>query len=877
MLGWDRVGRQRKSTAFDASASVVVESGFNRASLEGIATLKNLPRSRPRLLATSVVALLVVVGGVVLVRGLVPLDGLTRRLETRFGRTPYAAVAEYRGVFPGRAGRSLGPATIVADSRGEGFQQLFWNVHHGVGMMDHDGHGMRNLDQFNLPPSFSRTEPFAALMAPYDIDRDGRSEVVAVAPRHDLQEWRLWVIDVDGQVVKGEAALPVGPDARRPDGVWDGAYYPVASFEMPGLPHPAVLLVCIVLHDVDGRGVLAVDPVAGDVLWRFDMACAPSPWQTQIVDLDGDGISEIVLAGASPHNLKGELINHASDDSTRVFVLENRGELRWQRALGGANDVANISVIALDAVGTPGIVTTAADPHGRGGRLSVWSANGDLLFDDAERSRRPYYVAAIPPDGDEPWVVAVLNNDYWLETYCWVGHELEPVAGRRVAGWSRIADVVPAVTGPSSRQLLVAEPDRVCVLDARLRLLATMPTEVDQLKAKPIVWQARPDLRYLILPGASAFAYTFEPQPLVPGWVLATAAGAVLAVVVAVYRRLDTRRRAARRSGIETDPALVRMMRREMLGLLEKGGHEKIGVLKSLRRLIWHLEADAVSTLPGDEAGGGQGATRAASPLGQRASAALVTFRHEALPLLREVLSLAHRTQVAPHVAATVAEILDEAESLLADDSLARRHLDDLLTAAKRLDREAEAALQRLRRTVEETFRSSLSQAVIRVLDAQAEALREAGVLVEIAGGESQDGAPWVHVDPADLEFIVDNLIGNAIRAMAEAPRRVLQIAWKVERGLVECLVTDSGCGIAPDDWERIFEPGASDRQGGGLGLARSRRELSIYGGTLKVAASQPGRGTTFSLRLPVAREAAVGSSSGEATPWASLERGNLT
>ncbi|PJA75280.1 hypothetical protein CO151_06995 [bacterium CG_4_9_14_3_um_filter_65_15] len=62
----------------------------------------------------------------------------------------------------------------------------------------------------------------------------------------------------------------------------------------------------------------------------------------------------------------------------------------------------------------------------------------------------------------------------------------------------------------------------------------------------------------------------------------------------------------------------------------------------------------------------------------------------------------------------------------------------------------------------------------------------------------------------------------------------------------------DTGCGIVPDDWQRIFEAGQSSRTGGGLGLPRSRELLRKFGGGLMVESSALGEGTVMALTLRV-------------------------
>jgi signal transduction histidine kinase len=83
---------------------------------------------------------------------------------------------------------------------------------------------------------------------------------------------------------------------------------------------------------------------------------------------------------------------------------------------------------------------------------------------------------------------------------------------------------------------------------------------------------------------------------------------------------------------------------------------------------------------------------------------------------------------------------------------------------------------------------------------------------------------------------------------------------------MVEIQVTDTGCGIAPDDLRRVFERFyKADRsrrregEGSGLGLAIARHTVEAHGGRIAVR-STPGRGATFVVLLPSFRGAATTS-----------------
>jgi signal transduction histidine kinase len=72
---------------------------------------------------------------------------------------------------------------------------------------------------------------------------------------------------------------------------------------------------------------------------------------------------------------------------------------------------------------------------------------------------------------------------------------------------------------------------------------------------------------------------------------------------------------------------------------------------------------------------------------------------------------------------------------------------------------------------------------------------------------------------------------------------------------VVEAELFDTGSGIPPQDIARIFDPFYSTKSGGtGLGLAFTLQVLKEHGGTIRCE-SDPGRGTTFVVRLPTISE----------------------
>jgi PAS domain S-box-containing protein len=125
---------------------------------------------------------------------------------------------------------------------------------------------------------------------------------------------------------------------------------------------------------------------------------------------------------------------------------------------------------------------------------------------------------------------------------------------------------------------------------------------------------------------------------------------------------------------------------------------------------------------------------------------------------------------------------------------------------------------------------------------------------VELIDGYDDLGTR-VHASPNQLKQILLNLIANARQAMPLGGTVRVTVRRDGDSALV--LVEDDGPGIEPHVLERMFEPFFTTKRvtgGTGLGLSVSLGIAEAHGGSL-TAASEPGRGATFTLCLPVAEE----------------------
>ena len=135
--------------------------------------------------------------------------------------------------------------------------------------------------------------------------------------------------------------------------------------------------------------------------------------------------------------------------------------------------------------------------------------------------------------------------------------------------------------------------------------------------------------------------------------------------------------------------------------------------------------------------------------------------------------------------------------------------------------------------------------AVVRMLEPTAR-----GARVELVF-TAQDDLPQVEVDRNQLEQVLLNLTMNAIQAQPDGGQVRIHVGRR--DGDLAITVADDGDGIEPDNLAKIFEPFFTTKSAGkgtGLGLSIVQGIVEEHGGTID-AASEPGRGTEFTVVLP--------------------------
>ena len=188
-----------------------------------------------------------------------------------------------------------------------------------------------------------------------------------------------------------------------------------------------------------------------------------------------------------------------------------------------------------------------------------------------------------------------------------------------------------------------------------------------------------------------------------------------------------------------------------------------------------------------------------------------------------------------------------EALSLILRESEKMSRLIDQLLMLARAD-SSSAAIPITRTNLNETLQK---------------AWEETNILANAKRLNAEDFVPaapvWVNGDPASLERLFLILLDNAVKYTAEGGR--IELRLSTDDGFAVAEVRDTGIGIAPEDIAHIFErfyraDRARSRETGGtgLGLAIGRWIAQAHGGEIRVQ-SEPSKGSSFQVRLPLLRE----------------------
>lgn len=153
----------------------------------------------------------------------------------------------------------------------------------------------------------------------------------------------------------------------------------------------------------------------------------------------------------------------------------------------------------------------------------------------------------------------------------------------------------------------------------------------------------------------------------------------------------------------------------------------------------------------------------------------------------------------------------------------------------------------------------TLRREPVQIVDLVARSTRMHAALAAAKGIEvtssAEDDVPRIEADPAKLEQVMNNLLGNAIKFSESGTAVHVHVA--MASGSVMVRVADQGPGIPEPEQQHLFKPfvqtsvqATDEEKGAGLGLSIVRRIVEVHGGDIGVVSST-GSGSTFWFSLP--------------------------
>ncbi len=634
-------------------------------------------------------------------------------------------------------------------------------------------------------------------------------------------------------------------------GRWGGSASVIGAFDLDGngtKESTAVAVVTGLLRRP--RGIWLVNWETGEIIWRLPTASTPTGTAT-IVDVDGDGIEEIIIGTESPGNGAGA--GDWNDSLAYIIVVDLGGEVLWWRELAGFSTKVDLAVDDLDGDGVMEILTAI----GGGQLVDDYSLRAWRASDGEPLALIPFGCSAnsveiLETDAGKRVLVALADGT--VRRYAFAeGVFVQDAVFESKEGISvarRVDFGLPSgLSGVMAKTVL----GTFVALDLDLRPLAALstgegaPTRHDGIVQAVFPMRGEPTRGVITQTCANLYFLYLEKNPLSP-WVkrllvwlrpiggLVLVLGIVASVPSWRRRTLATlRRRLIPRKirGAAVDDLLLE---------LRTGGHGKLTATSTFRRVREQLTMLSYYDTDPPEA------------FRKRFAEAVGNAREIGIPTVESIAGEAARLGLAPESVARLVASLREARVVITGLSAEIPATGDALALQKRLDDSlpvVDEGLAAAKHAAELERSSQLGVELGRVLSSRRTELARPGLT--FAGPEiGSVEAVNVIGTPRELTFVFDNLIGNALKAVAEREKATIRVTVTVADRRATVTVQDSGKGVPPEIQDEIFREGVSDRDGGGHGLARSRELLEHRGGLIKLLQSAPGEGAVFEVCLRV-------------------------
>ena len=439
-----------------------------------------------------------------------------------FPDLPYRVVSDPSFGLEEQGHGRFGNASVWGDIDGDGLDEWFRAFKGTVMALRPDSLYPSVIWQRPVRPPFHRLRPVAELSLDFDLEGDGRPDLVAVSADSSGVRTHIEILDPSTGRVKSTGGLSMrdgtlrGRDLGRPRPCARRRGAPRCA---GGSADPPVG------RRLRHRRSRRHGPGCGDGGYRLAVRHgAETPILRTVAwrNLDGDGRREIVVSANGVGNLGGERINGTSDDSTHVFVLDGDGGLLWRRAFLAAPSGTVLEIDDFDGDGSTDVVCAAYSRTNDMWRLlRLEGATGRIDW-EAPDPPRCASLGRGRTDSSQPPILLAGTVDGRLERRRCDTEGAMPVLDAVVLPhYINRIDVADAL-GTGSEQILVCLGHMgIAILDGSLKTLAYAPTPEFSPNWTLKPWRVSGERTVLLTTGRPREAIRFERVRHLPRWMLA--------------------------------------------------------------------------------------------------------------------------------------------------------------------------------------------------------------------------------------------------------------------------------------------------------------------------------------------------------------------
>jgi len=734
---------------------------------------------------------------------------------------------------------------IFADFDGDGFEEFVSSDGMGALVSDFD---------FEVPKSACHLcgSDSISMMAALDIAGNQTPELFLGVKKEKTAWIEVYQIRADCCEVQCSLIMVTesfaGED-RNGDNIWDGNIKScqVADLNQDGIRD--ILVAASSGYDMNPRAVIALDGKSGNTLWRYELAGPPYPIICR--DINNDGRTEVLFGTWAPSN--GCVVDDMSDSYCYLICLDDGGRLLWKNVVGGA--FANVQYTLAD-LGNDGrfeIICTFCS-----GKLRDKKTHYELQIRDAIKGQVKRYIALNTSFG-EPHL-ADLNRDNTTEIVVtnrngnlYVFDEnLEIIAKDKFGETPAkcgIAEIID-VDGEGNPDILYCSAETLMILDHNLNILSNHKTGM-QIPCQNVHFFRHPIYGGLIsiLQGRKngyIKASLFKMEPGRDESVSITdISGSGAAVLIFAFLAGI----AVSLLALQIIPGTIKRLKRSTV---RNGEERRYSLLETLSAFGHGKTATAnldrlnllFKNIPRNH--------EISSGHKSKINESIRSYFELTAPRLEEIIKRSRIAEIGTGHLEDIELGREKLENMLKD------YLDygSVNTAASAKYKTVPSLIDTLEEKIEDLedelsnyYFCQVTSTIYEVVSAMAPDLRSSN----ISFGNltfSGDFSSKAFISKNDCIEVFEELIQNSIYAMANVDKRKLNISVTAGEQKISVEFSDTGCGIANENADKIFKREFSTKPEGGFGLYHVSELLSKYGATIKLTRSEPNGGTKFKIDL---------------------------